>query len=108
MTLRSGNRVCTIGRPISIGLPAGMAVALLALAGCQKAETKAAGPKPPEVIVAQPTEQEFREFEEFTGRTTAIETVELRSRVSGYLDKVLFQDGAEVAVDELLCVVDPR
>ena len=48
------------------------------------------------------------EYEEFTGRTAAVKTVEIRARVSGYLDKVLFADGAEVKAGDMLFHIDPR
>lgn len=78
--------------------------------GCQhKAPPAAAAPPPPpEVEVAVPDEREYAPFEEFTGRLEASEVIELRARVAGYLDKVLFQDGADVKKDELLAVIDPR
>lgn len=83
---------------------------LLASSGCN-AHTEAQQPppaKPPEVFYTTPSQETVTEFEEFTGRTAAINTVELRSRVSGYLDKVLFTDGAEVKSDALLFQIDPR
>jgi len=48
------------------------------------------------------------EVEEFTGRTMAVNTVEIRARVTGYLDTIHFQDGADVKAGELLAEVDPR
>ncbi len=55
-----------------------------------------------------PSQETVTEYEEFTGRTAAINTVELRSRVSGYLDKVAFTDGTEVNQGDLLFQIDPR
>ena len=83
---------------------------LLAVAGCN-ARTDAQQqppPKPPEVFYTTPTQETVTEYDEFTGRTAAINTVELRSRVSGYLDKVLFTDGTEVKERTLLFQIDPR
>ena len=48
------------------------------------------------------------ETEEFTGRTMAVETVEIRARVTGYLDKVYFKDGSDVKKGDILAEVDPR
>jgi RND family efflux transporter MFP subunit len=59
-----------------------------------------------EVFYVNPTHQVVTEYEEFTGRTAATETVELRARVSGYLKKVYFDDGADVGKDELLFRLD--
>src|SRR5207237_9326882 len=48
------------------------------------------------------------DYEDFTGRTEAVESVELRARVWGYLAKINFKDGAEVQKDEMLFEIDPR
>jgi len=78
------------------------------LLGCQRAAPKLVPPKPPEVAIDLPTRQVVTEFEEFTGRTMAVYTVELRARVSGYLDRVFFQDGALVKTGDPLFEIDPR
>lgn len=83
-------------------------VLLLSAAGCQKAAPKAAEVKPPEVFFAYPTEQTVTESELFTGRTMAVSTVEIRSRVTGYLDQVFFKDGADVEQGAELFLIDPR
>jgi RND family efflux transporter MFP subunit len=62
----------------------------------------------PEVKVVQPVPREVTDAEVFTGRTEAVTTVELRPRVSGYLTKVAFKDGAEVKKGDLLFEIDPR
>jgi len=85
-----------------------LATAGFAAAGCQKAAPPAAKPPPPTVFFAIPVEQAVQEFEEFTGRTAAVMDVEVRARVSGYLDKVLFEDGADVKAGEPLFVIDDR
>jgi len=98
---RSRLPLCTVGL-----LPAILAVALLP--GCGK---KAEGPPPPkiqQVMFTNPVEETISEYEEFTGRTAAVKTVEIRARVSGYLDKVLFADGAEVKAGDVLFQIDPR
>ncbi|MCX7406754.1 MAG: efflux RND transporter periplasmic adaptor subunit [Planctomycetales bacterium] len=79
-------------------------------AGCQQKGSPgvAKTTPPPEVVVTVPVEREFAPFEEFTGRLEASEVIEIRARVGGYLDQVLFRDGAEVKKDELLAVIDPR
>jgi RND family efflux transporter MFP subunit len=76
--------------------------------GCEKPEVKVADVKPPVVIVAAPVTREVTDYEDFPGRTDAVHTVEVRARVTGYLDKVLFKDGDEVKKDDLLFVIDPR
>lgn len=76
--------------------------------GCQKAEVKAPAPKPQEVLFVAPVQQTVTESEEFTGRTWAMNTVEIRARVSGYLDEVKFKDGDLVKEGDLLFRIDPR
>ena len=75
-----------------------VAAIMLATAGCQpKAATSTAKtPPPPEVVITGPVEREYAPYEEFTGRLEASEVIEIRARVGGYLDKVLFHDGADV------------
>lgn len=86
-----------------------LAGVLLGLAcGCQPSAPAAAKPNPPEVIVARPTRQVVGEFEDFTGRLEPYRQVQIRSRVSGYLDKINFADGAEVKEGDLLFQIDPR
>ncbi len=87
-----------------------VAVLIVLAAGCQQkgAPGVAKTTPPPEVVVTVPVEREFAPFEEFTGRLEASEVIEIRARVGGYLDQVLFRDGAEVKKDELLAVIDPR
>lgn len=87
--------------------------ALLALfaataGGCHRKEAPPAAAKPPEVLVEQPVSQVVTEYEEFTGRTTAVQTVEIRARVSGVLEKVLFVDGAVVTAGAPLFEIDNR
>jgi RND family efflux transporter MFP subunit len=70
-------------------------------------EAKAA-PPPPAVTVSQPLRQELVEWDEYTGQFAAVEYVEIRARVSGYLDSIHFQDGQLVKQGDLLFVIDPR
>ncbi|HEY4261175.1 MAG TPA: efflux RND transporter periplasmic adaptor subunit [Schlesneria sp.] len=81
---------------------------IVAVAGCHAQVAKAPAPKPPEVFIASPVEEIVTETEEFTGRTMAVNTVEVRARVTGYLDLVKFEDGADVKVGDVLAEVDPR
>jgi multidrug efflux system membrane fusion protein len=60
------------------------------------------------VTVAAALEREINEWDEFTGRMQAVETVEIRPRVSGYIEKVAFPEGQEVHKGDLLFVIDPR
>lgn len=60
------------------------------------------------VMVSAPTVRSIVEWDEYTGRFVAIESVEIRARVSGYLDSINFQDGAVIEAGDLLFVIDPR
>lgn len=87
-------------------------IALLALAaaGCERAQSQdlAAKPKPPEVFYSMPQVKRVTDHEDFTGYTQAIRTVQMRARVSGYLESVNFVDGAMVKKDQVLCTIDAR
>src|ERR1700683_3791243 len=77
------------------------------IAGCGKSGGPTA-PPPPQVSVAQVLEKRVKDWDEFTGRLQAVETVEIRPRVSGYIDKVAFTEGSLVKRGALLFVIDPR
>jgi RND family efflux transporter MFP subunit len=68
----------------------------------------AAEEPPPQVNVVQPVAREVTDYEDFTGRLQAISTVDLRARVSGYLDKAPFKEGSDVKKGEVLFEIDPR
>lgn len=68
----------------------------------------AAAPPPPAVTVAVPIQREVVEQDEYTGRTEAVETVEIRPRVTGYLESVHFLDGDLVKKGDLLFTIDAR
>ena len=79
---------------------------LLALAGC----SKGAPPPPPQpqVTVAVPLQRDIVDWDEYVGRFEAIQDVELRPRVSGTIDRVLFANGQHVRAGEALFTIDPR
>lgn len=81
---------------------------LILAAGCAREQPKGAQPKPPEVLVSAPLTREVIDYEFFTGRTIASQRVELRSRVTGYLEKALFKEGDLVKKDDVLFLIDPR
>jgi RND family efflux transporter MFP subunit len=85
-------------------------VAALSLTGCgdRASAQAAAAPPPPQVSVAQVVARRVTEFDEFTGRFEAIERVEIRPRVSGYIASVNFAEGREVRKGDVLFVIDPR
>lgn len=83
-----------------------VAVASL-LAGCEKPPQQPAAAAPP-VTVAQPIKRTVTDWDEFTGRFDAIEQVQIRARVTGFVTSVEFKDGAMVKTGDLLYVIDPR
>ncbi len=85
-----------------------LVVGTLALTGCNRAEAKKEEPKPPDVFVEMPVAETVTEHQEFTGQTMAKETVEIRARVSGYLEETFFKDGDFVREGDLLFRIDPR
>lgn len=82
-------------------------VVLLLLAGCEPPPPPEA-PPPPRVTVSRPLGRTVMEWDEYTGRVEAIDAVEVRARVSGYLESVKFTDGAMVEEGDVLFVIDPR
>jgi RND family efflux transporter MFP subunit len=76
-------------------------------AGSPASAQQAAGGPPP-VTVANPVIKPVTEWDEYTGRFEAVERVEIRSRVSGFLDSNHFQDGQLIEKGDLLFVIDPR
>jgi len=74
------------------------------LPACGKKDASAP-PPPPKVTVTQPIKQTVTDYLEATGNTQAINTVQLTARVSGYLDKVFFQDGQMVKKGQLLFLI---
>jgi RND family efflux transporter MFP subunit len=82
-------------------------ISLVAPLGCNR-KPPPAGPQVPEVTFALPVQREIQDYAEFTGRTDAIYTVDIRARVNGYLVKVNFKDGDIVQKDQLLYEIDPR
>jgi RND family efflux transporter MFP subunit len=80
----------------------------LALGGCKREPPALAATPPPVVMVSQPVERQITDYYEYTARTAAVNAVEVRARVSGYLVKINFRDGSMVKTGDLLFQVDPR
>lgn len=103
-------------RPARVGLRAArfvtgifLVVWFPAVPGCSSdAKDEAPPPKPPEVTISQVVERPVVDYEDFTGRMEAVESVEIRARVRGYLNAVHFQEGDEVTAGTLLFEIDPR
>jgi RND family efflux transporter MFP subunit len=87
-------------------------VLLFALAtlvvSCGEGQKQGGAPPPPAVTVAKPIKRTITDFDEYVGRFTAINSVEVRARVSGYLDGVHFKDGQVVKQGDLLFTIDKR
>jgi RND family efflux transporter MFP subunit len=77
------------------------------MSGCNKAQP-VAQPSALKVTVGKPLQVNMIEWDRFTGRLDSVETVEVRARVSGYLESVHFKEGAVVKKGDLLFVIDPR
>jgi len=95
-----------------VGLLAAAGLAGAVLAGCADANSQdgaaTAAPAGPPVSAAVVVEKPVAETQEFSGRLEAVETVEIRPRVSGYITTVNFKPGAEVKKGDVLFVIDPR
>jgi multidrug efflux pump subunit AcrA (membrane-fusion protein) len=99
---KSFNFIQTRGlRPLSL-------LIALALSGCGDKAQQQAAPPAPSVTVAQPTKRIVTDWDEFTGRFEAVEEVQVRARVGGFVTSVEFRDGAIVHAGDLLYVIDSR
>jgi RND family efflux transporter MFP subunit len=78
------------------------------VAACGESQRAQPAPPPPTVTVAYPTQRNVVDFDEYVGRFVAIDSVEVRARVSGYLDGVHFTDGQIVKQGDLLFTIDKR
>lgn len=98
MKFRTGFATALLGASIAIASPLFLASAF--------AQGGPGGPPP--VTVAKPVVKDIVEQDEFTGRFEAVDSVDLRARVSGYLEAVKFRDGEIVKAGDLLFVIDKR
>jgi multidrug efflux pump subunit AcrA (membrane-fusion protein) len=91
--------------PTRVGL---MILAIFVLTGCSQAIPESTAKQEVTVTVSKPLAKNVTDFEYFTGQTAAVESVEVRARVSGYLKEILFGEGKEVKKDAKLLVIDHR
>jgi len=88
---------------------AGLLVLLgLALAGCSQSGANPQMPPPPQVNVSAVVQKDVVLWDEFTGRVEAVDKVEVRPRVAGYLEKVNFDEGRDVKKGDVLFEIDAR
>src|SRR6476620_11157526 len=78
------------------------------IASCGERQQQGGAPPQPTVVVAKPIKRTVFDYDEYVGRFTAINSVEVRARVSGYLDKLHFTDGQLVKQGDLLFTIDKR
>lgn len=94
----------------SVLRPAVAVLAAALLVACSSQATPGGDdmPPPPQVSVAPVLSEQVRHWDDFTGRIEAVQSVELRPRVSGYVERVAFTEGQDVRMGDLLFVIDPR
>ena len=85
-----------------------MVVMTTVITACSNSQADAPPPPPPEVDAAQVVIKSVHQWDEFTGRIAAIGAVDIRPRVSGYIDRIAFKEGDMVKAGDLLFVIDPR
>ncbi len=103
-TTTSSRRMATVFSTIFTGVAA--LAAVLGLSACSPQAAPA--PQAMPVTAASVLEREVAEWDEFTGRLRAIDSVEIRPRVSGYIDRIAFREGGDVKKGDLLFVIDPK
>jgi RND family efflux transporter MFP subunit len=94
-------RTFTPGRALMLAI-------LAVLTACSEAPQQRAAPPPPKVTVATPMKRSVVDQDEYVGRFVAVDSVEIRARVSGYLDRIHFTDGQMVKQGDLLFTIDRR
>jgi RND family efflux transporter MFP subunit len=94
----------------SARLPTMLLLLVPALAACGQSQSQpqASAPPPPQVTIAKPVSKMIADQDEYVGRFVAVESVEVRARVPGYLDAIHFQDGQLVKAGDLLFTIDRR
>ncbi|MGO9597256.1 MAG: efflux RND transporter periplasmic adaptor subunit [Isosphaeraceae bacterium] len=86
----------------------GLCATLALVSGCARKPPPIAPSELVSIPVSKPIVREVTDFVDFTGRTEAIQSVDIRPRTTGYLVKLAFEEGAEVQAGDLLFVIDPR
>ena len=104
------NTKCSGRKPARKFTLAGVGLFFLLIAACGSQESAEApkGPPPVTVVVTTVTPKTVPIYGEYVARTEARQAVEVRARVGGYLEKILFKEGSRVRAGQLLLVIDPR
>src|SRR6185369_10701058 len=105
-TFRKAGRQADVN--VGLYLVSTITVLTLAAAGCTRTSAQQAPPPPPQVTVASVIERNVTEWDEFTGRLQAVDSVDVRPRVSGLISAVRFDEGAMVHRGDLLFQIDAR
>lgn len=97
-------------KPIPGAMILGVVLGIMVLAGCSRDTEKkgTGGPPPTPVVVAPVVQQNVTIYREHVARTEARVTVEIRARVEGFLEKVLFREGSRVKAGQLIFIIDQR
>ena len=109
--MKTTNQLMTLARPLAAAMAlAGLAA--ITLAGCDKANSKAAAPAAapagPPITAALVLEKTVNETQEFSGRLEAVDRVDIRARVGGFITDVKFKPGSLVKKGDVLFVIDAR
>jgi RND family efflux transporter MFP subunit len=98
----------TLAKAARFAVPVPAVLLLALLAGCNESQQQGGGPPPPTVTVAAPVKRTVVDQDEYVGRFVAVNSVEIRSRLSGYLSEIHFKDGQMVKEGDLLFTIDRR
>lgn len=93
-------------KPILLSISFAAAAALIA--GCGTSEAQPAAEPPPQVSVAEVLIKPLSDTDEFTGRLEAVNSVDIRPRIGGYIESVQFEEGTRVRKGQVLYQIDPR
>lgn len=107
MSFSSWLRALTSSAKEWIPVACGLAMAV-SLAGCGQGEIPQAAPEPPVVTIALPVQRTITEWNEHSGRLSAVESVQVRPRVSGFVERIHFTEGSVVAKGDRLVSLDRR
>ena len=109
-----GRRVQLLGIRVSdrsagmVGVATVFLAGVTLVSGCKKPALDDAPSGPPTVTISRPVARKVTPYAIFVGRTEAVNAVEIKARVTGYLEKTSFVEGADVKAGEVLCKIDPR